>query len=318
MTNSKDSRLIRIGVFYDGYYFLNVSNFYYYAHERKSRLSIAGLHNFIKNQVAKHENTDERFCQIIDAHYFKGRLSAFEASSGVLYYDRVSDDILSSEGVTTHYLPLKLSKTGAWQEKGIDVWLALEAFELAYYKRFDVLVLIASDGDYVPLIRKLNTLGTRVMLLSWDFEYINNVGLKKTQKTSQDLLEEATYPVAMHELIDNRVSKNEPIINGLFVPKKSAKTFSKAHIDLPTEQKSTLSINTIKNPATATGKKISKISMLKGGFGFIENKPKNIFFFHSDLMEYDFNDLVVGDKVEFGEETKEDGQIVAKEIRVIE
>ncbi len=41
----------------------------------------------------------------------------------------------------------------------------VEAFELAIYKQFNVLALIACDGDYVPLVRKLNTLGTRVMVL---------------------------------------------------------------------------------------------------------------------------------------------------------
>jgi hypothetical protein len=74
----------------------------------------------------------------------------------ILFQERVFEDVLMYEGVTTHYLP-----KGRDGEKGIDVWLALEAFEMAIYKRFDVLVLIAGDGDFVPLARKLNTLGTR-------------------------------------------------------------------------------------------------------------------------------------------------------------
>jgi uncharacterized LabA/DUF88 family protein len=52
-------------------------------------------------------------------------------------------------------------------EKGIDVWLALEAYDLAVHKRFDVLVLFAGDQDFVPLVRKVNGLGTRVMLIAW-------------------------------------------------------------------------------------------------------------------------------------------------------
>jgi hypothetical protein len=66
----------------------------------------------------------------------------------------------------THYLPL-----GPEGEKGVDVWLALEAYELAIYKRFDVSVLVVCDGAFLPLVRKLNTLGTRVMLLGWDFRW---------------------------------------------------------------------------------------------------------------------------------------------------
>ena len=79
--------------------------------------------------------------------------------------ERVFEDILLRQNITTHYLPMT-----AAGEKGIDVWLALETYELAVYKQFNVVVLIAGDGDFLPLVRKLNTLGTRVMLLAWDFQ----------------------------------------------------------------------------------------------------------------------------------------------------
>lgn len=303
MTNNKDLSLTRIGVFYDGNYFLHVSNFYNYVHERKSRISISGLHHFIRNQVAQQEGTDERLCQIVDAHYFRGRLNANEAShqGNSLYYDRMFDDILSSEGVTTHYLPLKTSQSGVRQEKGIDVWLALEAFELAFYKRFNVLVLIASDGDYVPLIRKLNTLGTRVMVLSWDFVYTNDYGREMTTRTSQELLEEVTYPIAMHEIIDNRVRKNEPLINNLFVPQTKQRIFDK-----PKEKTS--------NIAT---EKTSTIMVLKNGFGFIKYPPNNLFFHHQSLVEVDFNDLKVDDKVQFIIAKNDKGDDVAKDIKLV-
>ncbi len=306
MSNQKDLNLTRIGVFYDGNYFLHVSNFYNYFHERKSRISISGLHHFIRNHVAQQEGTDERLCQIVDAHYFRGRLSANEASQqgNSLYYDRLFDDILSSEGVTTHYLPVKTSIGGIKHEKGIDVWLALEAFELAFYKRFNVLVLIASDGDYVPLIRKLNTLGTRVMVLSWDFEYTNDNGKDLTTRTSQDLLEEVTYPVAMHEIIDNRVRRNEPIINNLFVPPSKQRVFEK-----PTKETS-----------KPNKELIGKIKTLGKGFGFIENPkyPGNLFFFFQSLINVDFNDLKVGDNVHFETSKNDKGDDVAININLVE
>jgi len=307
--NNKDLSLTRIGVFYDGNYFLHVSNFYNYFHERKSRISISGLHHFIRNQVAQQEGTDERLCQIVDAHYFRGRLNAHEASQqgNSLFYDRMFDDILSSEGVTTHYLPVKTSQSGVRHEKGIDVWLALEAFELAFYKRFNVLVLIASDGDYVPLIRKLNTLGTRVMVLSWDFEYTNDYGKEMVTRTSQDLLEEVTYPVAMHEVIDNRVRRNEPLINNLFVPQNKESVFKKPE-------------GTSKSKSDSTIEKInsSEIINLKGGFGFIKYPPNNLFFHFTSLIDTDFNDLEVGDKVTFTIAKNDKGEPIAKDVKLIE
>jgi cold shock CspA family protein/uncharacterized LabA/DUF88 family protein len=296
----QQDKLIRIGVFYDGNYFLKVSNYYAYGHPRKKRISISGLHDFIKHQVSGEESIDVKLCQIVDSHYFRGRLSASEASErgDTLYYDRVFDDILMSQGVTTHYLPVKTGHDGLKQEKGIDVWLALEAFELAFYKRFNVLVLIASDGDYVPLVRKLNTLGTRVMVLSWDFEYSNDAGQKNTTRTSQDLLEEVTYPVAMHEIIDNRVRKNEPLVNNLFVQAETKRPTNEAK-------------------PNANKENASEILSLKNGFGFIKYPPNNLFFHFSSMVNTDFNDLQVGDKVEFSISKKDDGQEIATNIRVI-
>lgn len=301
MSNEKDRKLTRIGVFYDGNYFYHVSNYYNFYHSRSSRISVAGLHEFIRNEVAQQEGTDVRLCQIVDAHYFRGRLSALEASEKQLYYERVFDDILMSEGVITHYLPIK-SWAGKREEKGIDVWLALEAFELAYYKRFSVLVLIACDGDYVPLIRKLNTLGTRVMVLSWDFEYLKEDGQSVVTRTSQDLLEEVTYPVAMHEIIENRVRKNEPIINNLFVP-----------------QKTTEKIATPATSEPATLPKTSTIfSLHKGYFGFIKYPPNNLYFRNTDLIGVEFNNLEKGAKVEFTIGKNEKGEDVANNVKLVE
>jgi hypothetical protein len=41
--------VVKIGVFYDGNYFLHVSNYYNYFHPKRRRISISGLHNFIKH-----------------------------------------------------------------------------------------------------------------------------------------------------------------------------------------------------------------------------------------------------------------------------
>jgi cold shock CspA family protein/uncharacterized LabA/DUF88 family protein len=293
-------KMVRIGVFYDGNYFLHVSNFYNYDHPRKKRVSISGLHEFIRNQIAEEERTDVRLCQIVDAHYFRGRLNAQEAAQrgDTLYWDRVFDDILMSVGVTTHYLPVK-SIFGRREEKGIDVWLALEAYEQAFYKRFDVIVLIASDGDYVPLVRKLNTIGTRVMVLSWDFEYTTEAGKRMITRTSQDLLEEVSYPVAMHEIIDNRLKRNDPLINNIFVQTESRKQpIIVEEIDEDT--------------------KISEVLSLKNGFGFIKYPNNNLFFHYSSVVDSDFNDLKEGDRVSFVVGKNDDGQNIATNVKVLE
>lgn len=296
--STMDGKLTRIGVFYDGNYFLHVSNYYTYQHQRRARLSISGLHHFIRSEVAKYEGVDSRYCQLVDAHYFRGRLSANEAGiRNKLLADRLFDDVLMREGIVTHYLPV--TPTG---EKGIDVWLALEMLELAVYKRFSVAVLVAGDRDFVPLIRKLNTLGTRVMLLGWSFEYMDDKGEKQWTNTSQYLLNEATYPILMSDVIEDRTRKGDPLINNLFMEQRESRVLTPE----------------VLTPSLETSTSFhGKILTLKEGYGFIQcaDYPKNLFFYHSDVMNRDFNDLQLGNDVEFYAESNDKGH-VAKQIFV--
>ena len=59
---ASDSKLTRIGVFYDGNFFYHVSSYYHYSHVRKARISVTGLHEFIRNQVAASESCDVKYC----------------------------------------------------------------------------------------------------------------------------------------------------------------------------------------------------------------------------------------------------------------
>lgn len=297
-------KLTRIGVFYDGNYFLHVSNYYAYHHERRNRISIAGLHEFVRQRIADEEGKDFHHCQIVDAHYFRGRLSAQEASAegNRLFYDRLFDDILMMEGVTTHYLPVRTTYQGYRQERGIDVWMALEAFELSLHKQFDVVVLIASDSDFVPLVRKLHTLGVRVMLLAWDYEYFDEEGRRRSTVTSQYLWEEVTYPVAMEKFID-KDSDDQFAVSRLFVERK------KVVPNAPGEEPVEVEEGELKT---------STIFSMKDGYGFISfPQTNNLFFHYSFLVDTDFNDLREGDMVEFTMGKNERGEPIARNVKLV-
>lgn len=281
----------RIGVFYDGNFLLHASNYYNYIHPVKRRLSLGGLHNFIRHRVAEEEGIEPSKCQIAQAHYFRGRLNAAEAAQrgNQLYNDRVFDDILMSEGIQPHYLPLRNLQRKK-EERGIDVWLSLEAYELAMTGRIDTVVLIVSDTDYTPLMRKLTGLGLRIMLLSWEFEYVNDDGVKMVTKTSHELFSLATYPVAMHDVINYGVQQNNPLISEMFVAPD------------PSRQAREQTFET------------SEILSLKNGFGFIKYPNNNLFFHYQDVVG-EFADLNVGDPVEFTIEQNQQKQDVAKNVR---
>jgi cold shock CspA family protein len=157
----------------------------------------------------------------------------------------------------------------------------------------DVLVLVACDGDYIPLVRKLNTIGTRVMLISWDFNYIDDQNNERLTRTSQQLLEEVAFPVAMHEIIDNRVEGKEALVNALFV---APKTPEKPDVSRMVQRDLSGHTPELVNEQ----REKSSILSLKDGYGFI-SKPavNNVFFHFSSLQNADFNDLEVGMKVSF-------------------
>ena len=298
---SSQSNLTRIGVVYDGNFFFHVSNYYLYHHARGSRISLDGLHAFIRRKVAEYEGTDTRYCPIVDAHYFRGRLpSKVVEERNRLLSERVFEDILIRQNITTHYLPV----TGS-AEKGIDVWLALETYELAVLKRFDVIVLIAGDGDFVPLVRKLSALGTRVMLLGWEFRYQDENGEERETRTSQALQAEATWPVMMSSVIDAADSDDAPV-NNLFVPaslspRPAASSAPRTSTTQPLDDDDSVYEGSIKR--------------IKDGYGFIvaPQLEGDVFFYHLDVRDGAFGSLMEGDTVEFKLGKNEKG-ITAREV----
>ena len=129
------------------------------------------------------------------------------------------------------------------------------------------------------------------MLLSWEFEYTNDEGVHMTTKTSHELLTMATYPVGMHDVIEQGLKQHNPLVCDLFVPCDSNR---------PVQNE--------------PNRQVSEILSLKNGFGFIRY-PNNNLFFHSQDVVGDFYDLSVGDSVEFTIEQNAQKQDVAKCVR---
>lgn len=309
-----NSNTPKIGVFYDGNFLLHSSNYYNYIHAQRSRISVSGLHDFICQRVAEEEGSDPKRCRICEAHYFRGRLNAADAAQrgSQLYHDRVFDDILMSEGIHTHYLPLR-NIYGRKEERGTDVWLSLEVFEMALLGKIDVAVLVVADTDYVPLVRKLIAMGIRVMLISWEFEYTNEEGARIVTKTSHELLNLAHYPVPMQEVIECGLKQNNKLIMNLFVQNESRH-------GVDTEQGSEMGsdITSCQIPSEdrdPDARYKSQVLSLKNGYGFIKFPNNNLFFHGLDVIDCEFSEFATGDEVEFSIDKNEQGQDVAKQIK---
>ena len=243
-----------------------------------------------------------RRCQIVDAHYFRGRLTALEAAAkDALLNERLFEDVLMKEGVTTHALPLVRRRDQSLAEKGLDVWFALEAYEQTLLKRYDVTVLVACDRDYLPLVRKLNTLGGEVMVLGWDFTHTDEMGVERQTVTSIDLLAEATYPLAMHEIIES-ATPDDALVNGLFV-EDAGRYREVVRLAVTSDEPAAPeepAVEILPEPERGPAH-VGTIQTLKEGYGFIstEFSAKNLFFSWADLLQAPFDALQVGDKVSY-------------------
>jgi cold shock CspA family protein len=140
------------------------------------------------------------------------------------------------------------------------------------------------------------------MLLSWDYEYYDEEGRRRSTVTSTYLWDEVTYPVAMQDVIENATENDSFPVNRLFVEKKKQVVTETA----PAEK-------------VVDGETMeSEIFSLKDGYGFISYpQTNNLFFHYSFLIDTDFNDLREGDSVEFTISKNEKGDPVAKNVRLI-
>ena len=325
---------VRIGIYYDGHYFYKVSNYYKFDHQRQARISVSGLHSYICNEVAGKFYTDIDNCKVVEAHYFRGR-SPKTGSEKAIVGERYFEDALTREGVDLHYLPLVRGANNELKEKGIDVSLALDAYKKAVAKTLDILVLIAGDGDYLPLVRELQTMSTPidVMLLSWDYECSNG----EVTMTSQDLLEEVKYPIQMAIVIDDRLNLKNPIITGLFEvrtaepaglqapapgslppplsfpgsPYTASSSFGTTVPQVPVDAPFLSSGYSASQPYKATKRKIltevemaqeriSTILSLNGTGGWIRDlEYNNFYFFYSDVINKKPEELTIGTTLQF-------------------
>lgn len=285
---SAGSPLLRIGIYYDGSFLHHVSCYYKFVHERRQRLSMPGLQEYIRAKAAEFEGVDRQHARVVAAHYFRGRFPApLSQANDKLYSERLFDDVLIGEGIQMHYMPVSGNR-----EMGIDVALALECFDEASRGIFDVVAIVAGDGDFAPLAQRLARMGIRVMVVGWTFEYTDaqNGGLHQTT-TSMRLISEATYPVPMHDAMNAPADTTDPLLRQLFV--------EGGQVPPPADSK------------RPDGSFVGIICSLKDGFGFIncEAYPNNIFFHYSALAEGKFSDLVEGDNVSFRVENGERGEL---------
>jgi cold shock CspA family protein len=161
-----------------------------------------------------------------------------------------------------------------------------------------------------------------VMLLNWDFKYEDFKGETRVTRASQHLLEQATYPVAMHAVIDRGLQEQDEVVENMFVTQGEPAAFATmpapaapngqangsyapaAAAAAAAASQAALAARAVRPTGPTAAGPVGTIGMstiknLKNGFGFVVMPPNNLFFSYADLSEGDFNDLREGDWVEF-------------------
>lgn len=287
---------ISVAIFYDGNYLSRVSKYYSSNNIVKYKLNIDVLHNYIKREVAAIANDMLSDIYVASSHYFRSRHSASEAvhRKNQLFKDRITDDILRSLNVESHFTPY-CTKSNSGDDALICNWLSLELLDEHSVKNFDFVVLVAGSSSYFPLLNKLTSKGIDIMVVGWDIVLFGEN--HSDIKTCDRLFEIANYNIVVNSVLDNG---NEEL-NDLLTPIVNS---SRPVVAQPIEE--------IEEEDSGE-REISEVLSLKPNFGFIRFPNNNLFFRASDYLG-DYNELAVGDTVEFVVETNEDGQSTAKKV----
>ena len=196
-----DSTIKSIGLFIDGNYFRLIDTG---LKAEGRRVNVKGLIKFIQKSIAEKYGLESSSCIVTETHFFRGRYKAYDAKKlNLLLEDRKFEDRLIENDVVLHYKHVYNLPDGTPHEKGIDVWFALENYELAMYRDFDFVVMITGDADYEMLARKLKSLKIPAVLLSWHYD--------DQDATAKALKEEISFQMNINSLLQADPSLNNYI-----------------------------------------------------------------------------------------------------------
>ena len=224
------SRPIRVMLFYDGNYFRQGQVYFRYSEER-GWFSLSELHSLLEKYVAVRTKAPVEITKLVAAHYYDGRPTTRVADESQLVRDRNFELALMAAGVVPHYLALSEKLRPGTEEdpeyrlaqKGVDVQLALDVLDLAHEDRLDVVVLLTGDGDFVPLVRKVTSLGKQVVIAHFEIQpWTDTRGLHhRGTFVARALADAASWSLNFNLLVKDQDWKTE--VKSLFFMPKGAR-----------------------------------------------------------------------------------------------
>ncbi len=186
---------ISIGLFIDGGYFVEVSK---EAQRQGLKLGVKQLLNFCRGYLSAHYGLNEDDCHITEKHFYRGRYYANAAKElNLLGSERAFEDTMISHDVVFHYKHVRQNPNNPDLviEKGIDVWFALDTYEMAIARDLDIVVIVTGDGDHEMLLNKIKALKKKAVLLTYNMAEVNSV--------SRLLREEASLHIELSDVLSD-------------------------------------------------------------------------------------------------------------------
>lgn len=183
----------RAHIFYDGSYFAKVSEFS--ARLTGYPISHTGLVEVILEFLSKNFG-ESCYFEVTKRWWVRGVLGPKTTNASRKLLERSHAEKFVTANIV-RALPLLLPMNEAVSppvEKGVDVALALTAYEQAVKKEMEVAVLFTGDSDFVPLIEKL--LGEKVRTVV--------VGLEARQNDQSELCIASRLSTVAKKVLDLR------------------------------------------------------------------------------------------------------------------
>lgn len=201
----------RVMVFYDGNFF-KAGQIHFRYKENRGWFSLPGLHGTLEKYISMKAKNPIELTKVVGAHYYDGRTSTQVADAEHLQRERAFEMALIEAGIVPHYLPVRetlgpksTAEAPQWllAQKGVDVHFALDVLDYAHTDRFDVAVLVTGDADFLPLVRKITSIGKQAMIAYFDIEpWVDSMGKSHNRtKCSADLLEAASWSLNFNHLV---------------------------------------------------------------------------------------------------------------------
>ena len=220
---------VRVMVFYDGNYFKQGQLYFRYK-EQRGWFSLPEFHGLIEKYVASKTKAPTDVSKVVAAHYYDGRLTTNVAQADQLEKERDFEMALIDAGIIPHYLPVSETPKPGGEgdsvsykivQKGVDVEFAIDVLDSAHEDRYDVAVLITGDTDFVPLVRRITSLGKHALVAHFDIEqWTDDLGnAHRPTYCSRALIDAASWSLNLNSLVKDPDWKTE--VKSLFFKPKA-------------------------------------------------------------------------------------------------